>query len=654
MSPADGGRKAGSAYIDILPRTARGFDKELSTQVEEPARRTAGNVNKILGALGAAFVAKGAFDLLKSTTEAAREENKANAQTAAVLKSTGDASKTTAAQIGDLSMAIAEKTGIDHAAVQSGENLLLTFVGIRNEAGKGNDIFNQATQSITDMSVALGQDMKSSAIQLGKALNDPIKGVTALARVGVQFTAQQKDQIKTLVESGKTLEAQKLILAEIKKEFGGSAEAVATPMARLKETLHSLKEQVGNVLVPVIDKFATFLADRLPAALHIAGEAFGWIKGLVDIFREALSFAAVDGDTKVTPRLKGIERVVAVLGATLGGVAKGVKDFVHGFTQGIDGLKDPQTRMAQAGAVVYTVWNDKVRPVLVKVVDFVRDHLKPTLLGLAIVLGLIFAPVTTVVAGLAFLYIHFEKVRDVVDKVVHGLRLAFDFIKEQAIKGLDKLREAVEKNKPQLEQLLHAFRDIGQFIATKVLPILVALGGFLVRFELEYIAGVITAIGKLVTAFDDVASFGKKAFDDLWSAIKDGANAAMRVIVDAINLVLKGYNLLPGHKDVKLLQAPQIGADGAGASSSSAPARTGRVYAAAAGFEGVVDRPTTFLAGETFKPEHVSIVPASALGGGKPGVSEGQLVQHFHGQTDPEAAGMAASRELRKLAYLRR
>jgi hypothetical protein len=65
---------------------------------------------------------------------------------------------------------------------------------------------------MTDMSVALGQDMSSSAIQLGKALNDPIKGVSALQRVGVSFTASQKEQIKTLVQSGRTMDAQKLIL----------------------------------------------------------------------------------------------------------------------------------------------------------------------------------------------------------------------------------------------------------------------------------------------------------------------------------------------------------------------------------------------------------------------------------------------------------
>ena len=71
-----------------------------------------------------------------------------------------------------------------------------------SETGKNNDIFNQATSILTDMSAMLGGSINSNAIKLGKALNDPVKGVTALQKVGVSFTADQKEQIKTLVWRG--------------------------------------------------------------------------------------------------------------------------------------------------------------------------------------------------------------------------------------------------------------------------------------------------------------------------------------------------------------------------------------------------------------------------------------------------------------------
>jgi hypothetical protein len=95
---------------------------------------------------------------------------------------------------------------VDDEAIQAGENMLLTFTNVRNEVGKGNDIFNQATRTVQDMAAAFGGDATSNSKILGKALNDPIKGVSALTRVGVSFTEQQKDQIKTLVESANILE----------------------------------------------------------------------------------------------------------------------------------------------------------------------------------------------------------------------------------------------------------------------------------------------------------------------------------------------------------------------------------------------------------------------------------------------------------------
>ena len=63
---------------------------------------------------------------------------------------------------------------------------MLTFTGV------GKDVFPQAIQTVLDMSQALGQDLKSSTVQLGKALNSPIDGITALSRVGVSFTDAQK------------------------------------------------------------------------------------------------------------------------------------------------------------------------------------------------------------------------------------------------------------------------------------------------------------------------------------------------------------------------------------------------------------------------------------------------------------------------------
>jgi hypothetical protein len=193
------------------------------------------------------------------------------AQTQAVIKSTGGTANITAKQVQAMTNAMARKTGFDDEAIARGQNLLLTFTAIRNEAGKGNDMFTQSTRVMADMSVALGQDTKSSAIQLGKALQDPVKGITALRRVGVAFTSDQKAQIEALVESGNVMGAQKLIMKELNKEFGGSAEAYGKTlpgaMAKLKMSFEDIAASIVVNLVPWVEKAAA-VAEKWMAKLE--------------------------------------------------------------------------------------------------------------------------------------------------------------------------------------------------------------------------------------------------------------------------------------------------------------------------------------------------------------------------------------------------
>jgi hypothetical protein len=224
---------------------------------------------KLLGA----FAGFAAADVFHSWIEGARESNRIARITQNVIASTGGAAHVTADQVGDLATAISNKTGADDEAVQSGQNMLLTFTNVRNEVGKGNDIFNQASGAVVDLAAAMNNGevttngVKTASIQLGKALNDPIKGVTALRKVGVSFTAQQTDQIKTLVQSGHTLEAQKIILREVGKEFGGTAAAAADPLQKLSVIAGNLGEQVGNALLPAVTEFADFMANTGAPAL---------------------------------------------------------------------------------------------------------------------------------------------------------------------------------------------------------------------------------------------------------------------------------------------------------------------------------------------------------------------------------------------------
>lgn len=223
--------------------------------------------------VGAAFVGMAA--VVKNGFGELAEGQQVTAQTNAALKSTGQVAKVTAKEIDALAQSISKKTGIDDEAVQASENMLLTFTKIRNEAGKNNDIFNQTTQAVADMATRMNngavpsmEQLSTTSIRVGKALNDPVKGVGALSRVGVQFTEDQKKMISEMVKSGDVMGAQKLILRELTTEFGGSAKAAGETlpgqMAKLRNSFDEASGAIATTLLPHLQKFLDWANEHMP------------------------------------------------------------------------------------------------------------------------------------------------------------------------------------------------------------------------------------------------------------------------------------------------------------------------------------------------------------------------------------------------------
>jgi len=229
---------------------------KLGSAAEKSGSRTTralSGMQKGLVGLGVGAAALGSFKAFEESEKIAR-------QTDAVIKSTGGSAQVTSKHISDLASEMSKLGGVNDELVQQGENMLLTFTKVRNEAGKGNDVFDQATRAANDYAAATGTDVVNANKMLGKALNDPIKGLTALTRAGVSFTQQQKDQIRALVDAGDTLGAQKIILAEFNKEYGGSLEANATASGKAQVAIENMGESVGAVLAPALERGASLVA----------------------------------------------------------------------------------------------------------------------------------------------------------------------------------------------------------------------------------------------------------------------------------------------------------------------------------------------------------------------------------------------------------
>jgi hypothetical protein len=245
---------------------------------------TFGSVMPLAAAAAGAAVLKFGADSIN----AFKESEAAMAQTNAVLKSTGGVANVTADDVLKLAQKLRDVSGADDEAIQASENLLLTFTQIRNEAGKGNDVFNQTEAAVLDMATSMNngaipsmEDLNSKTILVGKAMNDPIKGLTALTRVGVTFKDGQREQIAAMVAAGDTMGAQKIILAELTKEFGGSAKAAgdtfAGAQAKAAQKIEDLQEKIGGILLPVLTDLADTFADILTKAgplIELIGHAF--------------------------------------------------------------------------------------------------------------------------------------------------------------------------------------------------------------------------------------------------------------------------------------------------------------------------------------------------------------------------------------------
>lgn len=245
-------------------RGARGFDRL------GRAGKLAGAAAKV-GFLAVAAAGYAAIKVGVSAFAEADEARKVGAQTNAVIKSTGAIAGVSAKHVNDLSSAISNKIGVDDESIAAGQNMLLTFTNVRNEVGKGNRIFDKATRTASDLAAAFGGDATSNSKLLGKALNDPVKGLSALTRVGVSFTKQQQDQIKALVTSGDVLGAQKVMLGEVQKQVQGSAKAQVTWGDKAKVAWGNLLETIGTKFYPVVTKVMRWVTKTgIPAI-----EAFG-------------------------------------------------------------------------------------------------------------------------------------------------------------------------------------------------------------------------------------------------------------------------------------------------------------------------------------------------------------------------------------------
>jgi hypothetical protein len=205
-------------------------------------------------------------------------------------------------------------TAVDDEIIKSTQAKLLTFRELALTADQVGGAMDRATLAALDMAAAGFGEAEQNAVQLGKALQDPIKGITALGRAGVTFTEIEKEFIESLVVSGQMLEAQNMILSAIETQVGGTAQATATESAKMTVAFGEMSESLGKALLPILKQ----LVPVMTGFFDWIGKNSGVVTVLAGIFAGlAVSILAVNFALNANP----IVKVITLIAALAAGVA---------------------------------------------------------------------------------------------------------------------------------------------------------------------------------------------------------------------------------------------------------------------------------------------------------------------------------------------
>jgi hypothetical protein len=336
-----------------------------------------GAIGKTQNLTKSMFTAQAAFALVQKAVQAVtgfvkdsigawNAQEQAIAITRATLKSTGNAIGMTVKELVYLSGEVQKNTTFADENVLAAQNMLLTYTKI------GKDIFPRTTMAIADMSARIG-DLNGNARLVGRALEDPIRGLTMLQRMGVTFSASQKDQIENFVKTNQLGKAQAIILTELEKKFGGSAAAIRNTfggaVTALNNTWGDFQENIGQ--------YAAAVGRPLVENLNqIVGAINKWLTSTegMETISDILSNVAAAFET-----IKMVAQpIVDAIGPALEGIINQIKDtFTQLVGKGNEGTV-VFTALAVVGkslAIVFTIIG-KVIELTIRTIGNLIDAIK--------------------------------------------------------------------------------------------------------------------------------------------------------------------------------------------------------------------------------------------------------------------------------------
>lgn len=493
------------AYVTLIP-VAKGFQQAVAKEmggvgkVGETAGADAGkgvskgfgkSIAGIAGLIAGAFSIRAVTNFAKESIAAAEAVSTANARIDQVAKSTGvfgDETDAVTKRIQDFAKAQEMRIAVDDTVIKGVQAQLLTFKDLSSTADETGGVFDRVTLAAFDMAQVVGS-AEGNATALGKALENPTKGVAALARNGTTFTEQQLEQIKVLQESGDLLGAQEIILGEVESQYGGLAEASADASEKLSLAFHNVKETVGDVLLPifadlvtdllpVIDILGGVLADVFTDLAPVIQDLAGQLPGLIQSFMPMipvignLAGILLDLVSRFLPIF--IDLVLALMPAfedLLPVVADFIADALDLLVPILLELVDAIIPIVKALLPVFMKLVTALAPIVIKLIEAflplvlmvlplligLIEFLAPIFIGIADIIGDIIVGAIDMLVGAidfvtdnlgefgAFFRTLFDGIKGFFGDIINGLIGGFEGFVNGAVRGINRVIDAINR-----------------------------------------------------------------------------------------------------------------------------------------------------------------------------------------------------------------
>jgi len=314
---------AATASLEVIDKITKEFVSDISrrakytvgvdtTVFKSGMQRLRGFFGSNIKAIGKAFefdISRGIANAIQSipglvtglftnALAAFRESEEASKQLTKALASTGEQSGKTKEELDAYAKELQKLTNTSDEAVNGIQGILLASEGLTGEN------FDRATRGALDLTKALGGTASDNAERLGKALQDPVRGMKMLRDAGISFSKEQQDIIKLFAETGDLVGAQNIVLDELESRYGGAsvatgdwADSIEAAKLRIDDLNEALGEGVASGVdsfVPAINSTIDVLEDMLPAGLAIVELLAEMVTGLLETGEAAGGLGEVD------------------------------------------------------------------------------------------------------------------------------------------------------------------------------------------------------------------------------------------------------------------------------------------------------------------------------------------------------------------------